>query len=545
MNVLIADDDRFVVSALQQKVDWHALGIQQVYSAYNIRQAKKIFEEHSIDILISDIEMPQGSGLELLAWVRAEGYQVQTIYLTNFADFHYAQKAIELQSFEYYLKPIEFDKLELIIKKAIQKVKVSRQNEEILKVGQYWKENEEELLEHFWNSYIKRNDAPLSVERLQEQLNIQHIDYSTEDRFLPLIIDFFPYQIADREKIISVFKSENNLIKKLKSIIQTVFQRNSNQLNGFLSLGSDHEQCLAIFKVTDSPDEEDYAWWKKTCDEFIQIIHKELECDLQCYVGTIDTLTHIKLGIQKLQTYRNENVHYRNQSFLLKIEQKIKAKYIEPNLQILEDYLIIENRDGIIHRCQQYLHQLVEKNEASQSVISSFKMDITQLIYTHLKRKEILAHHLFQGKIYNFLQEQSLRSIEDLMNYLTYLVDVSLDYMKFTNSQQSVVHKICEYIDQHYHENITRTNLASNLYLSPDYIARIFKKEMGISLINYLIKKRIEVAKKLLTHTDHPVHLISDKVGYGNYSYFTKIFKKETNFTPMDYRKITRKSVNS
>lgn len=62
---------------------------------------------------------------------------------------------------------------------------------------------------------------------------------------------------------------------------------------------------------------------------------------------------------------------------------------------------------------------------------------------------------------------------------------------------------------------------------------------MGISLINYLIKKRIEVAKDLLSNTDHPVHLISDKVGYGNYSYFTRIFKKETNYTPMDYRKVT------
>jgi two-component system response regulator YesN len=41
MNVLIVDDDRFVVSALEQKIDWTSLGIQQIYSAYNIRQAKK------------------------------------------------------------------------------------------------------------------------------------------------------------------------------------------------------------------------------------------------------------------------------------------------------------------------------------------------------------------------------------------------------------------------------------------------------------------------------------------------------------------------
>lgn len=121
MNVLIVDDDRFVVKLLKEKVDWGNLGIEHVYTAHNIRQAKNVFIKQNIHLLISDIEMPYGSGLELLAWARQEGYTIQTIFLTNFADFHYAQKAIELQSFEYYLKPIEIDKLEFSILKAIKR----------------------------------------------------------------------------------------------------------------------------------------------------------------------------------------------------------------------------------------------------------------------------------------------------------------------------------------------------------------------------------------------------------------------------------------
>src|SRR5690606_31844646 len=160
--------------------------------------------------------------------------------------------------------------------------------------------------------------------------------------------------------------------------------------------------------------------------------------------------------VTKLQAARNENINYRNRTILLDNHQNKTAKYIEPNLKLLEEYLLTENRDSFINRCQRYLHNLVDKSEANQHVISNFKIDITQLIYTHLKKKEILAHHLFQGKTFDFLHEQSMRSIEDLMNYLSYLVDVSLDYMKFTNSQKSVVHKICDYIDQNYHENVTR-----------------------------------------------------------------------------------------
>ncbi|MEZ7794837.1 helix-turn-helix domain-containing protein [Niallia circulans] len=126
--------------------------------------------------------------------------------------------------------------------------------------------------------------------------------------------------------------------------------------------------------------------------------------------------------------------------------------------------------------------------------------------------------------------------------YITYLVDISLQYIDFIHSQKTVVNTICDYIDEHYHENIPRDNIAKIVYLSPDYITRIFKKEKGLSLVNYIIKKRVDIAKELLIQTTLPVHIISDKVGYGNYSYFTKLLKKETNYTPFEYRRKEKSS---
>lgn len=111
MNALLVDDDRYFVAALREKIDWHSLGIEEVHSAYNIRGAREIIERHAIRVMLCDIEMPQGSGLELLAWIRERAYPVQAIFLTNYADFHYAQTALELQSLDYYLKPVALDKL--------------------------------------------------------------------------------------------------------------------------------------------------------------------------------------------------------------------------------------------------------------------------------------------------------------------------------------------------------------------------------------------------------------------------------------------------
>ena len=70
MNILLVDDDRFIIKALQETIHWEALGIEQVYTASSLSQAQAIIQSHPIALMISEIEMPQGSGLDLLAWVR-------------------------------------------------------------------------------------------------------------------------------------------------------------------------------------------------------------------------------------------------------------------------------------------------------------------------------------------------------------------------------------------------------------------------------------------------------------------------------------------
>ena len=121
--------------------------------------------------------------------------------------------------------------------------------------------------------------------------------------------------------------------------------------------------------------------------------------------------------------------------------------------------------------------------------------------------------------------------------YVKFTVNLALNYVEFSTSQKSIANIICDYVNTHYSEDINRDTIAEVVRLNSDYTARLFKKEMGTSLVNYIIQKRISVAKHLLQNTNFPVNSVSDKVGYGNYSYFTKLFKKETSFTPIDYRK--------
>ena len=77
MNLLIVDDEVYVVRAIRSRIDWNSLGIDEVFVAFNARKAKDVLRENKIDIIVTDIEMPQESGLELMQWVRDQGYPVR------------------------------------------------------------------------------------------------------------------------------------------------------------------------------------------------------------------------------------------------------------------------------------------------------------------------------------------------------------------------------------------------------------------------------------------------------------------------------------
>lgn len=100
------------------------------------------------------------------------------------------------------------------------------------------------------------------------------------------------------------------------------------------------------------------------------------------------------------------------------------------------------------------------------------------------------------------------------------------------------VSRIKEYIDTNYFENITLDSLANQTNLNKFYISHLFKDALGISPINYLNSKRLSVCKTLLKTSSLSISEISETVGFSSQSYFTQTFKKFTNMTPNQYRRL-------
>lgn len=127
MTILLVDDERQVLDGIRHGVDFEALGLDEVLTARSGEEARQIIEKTRVDILITDIEMADLSGLELLEWIRDSGQKILTIFCTAFRSFDYAKKAIELHAFDYFLKPVRYGELTEKLAQATRALGVSQE----------------------------------------------------------------------------------------------------------------------------------------------------------------------------------------------------------------------------------------------------------------------------------------------------------------------------------------------------------------------------------------------------------------------------------
>lgn len=93
-----------------------------------------------------------------------------------------------------------------------------------------------------------------------------------------------------------------------------------------------------------------------------------------------------------------------------------------------------------------------------------------------------------------------------------------------------------EIIDTRFDNKLSLQALASELYISPDYLRQLFRKRFGQSPIHYLIRKRVEAARELLMTSHIAIHEIGERCGFDNPYYFSRMFRKVTGKRPSDYR---------
>ena len=529
MNLLIVDDEVYVVRAIRSRIDWNSLGIDEVFVAFNARKAKDVLRENKIDIIVTDIEMPQESGLELMQWVRDQGYPVKAVCLTCHAEFDYALEAMHLGVAEYCVKPIDFAAFSKVIARIVKEIAQEKEAALLKSRGELWENNREIIVRHFWEQVLW-GDLKGRPEEIWALASKNKIEYDFEMPYRLLVCDV--RKIYDRAQM---WEDNRTLMQYIISNI--AWEMLMHQKNKGRS-GWNQKYFWVILDgnvpLTETTNE---------LSEFIHTCHHTVGAGLAVYISS-DVFGE-SLGTAWDEACEADGQNITCQEGVIRVDGSFhEAKTIAVSLTFEEFnekiYRFLEQGDfgGFTDFITSYLLNAgsVEK-KVLENLIQNIDQVINAFLFAH--RIPVTRMDCMRQAAYN---QKASCSVEDACTWLRLAAEDLGRLFESAEKENEVIRQIKVYIQDHIETKLSREDIAEAVYLSPGYMTRLFKKETGMTLLDYIISRKIKHAKMLLEQGDISVGDVSSTLGYENFSHFSELFKRHVGCSPSEYkRKMSQK----
>lgn len=526
MNLLIVDDEYYTVQSIEAKVRQLRPDFEQIYCAYSMQQALGIFSENQIDIMICDIEMPSGSGLELLDQIRQAHYDTVCIFLTAYAKFEYISRAMKLSSSDYLLKPVDDATLAAALSKAYMQCEKQQKDKLNTLHANYWKESELPLVEQFFLDLLNGSIFSSQTE-IADEIRSRHLDSTLiQQPFLSLLIQTGPFY--------SITSSGNRSLYEfaLKNIVREYFFQEYELPVTIRVLDSFY---LLLLPASGHPHQEVVDRCQNALSDFVTHFPFSINFFISSDVHLPEDLHRTFLS---MENYAQKNVTYENHVFDLALENTSQTSFSSHPLPAdrWTELLSIGKTEQLQIEVFTYLNQMRSSGTATREFLTGFYYQFLQLLFRQMDQ-QTSETETFHQRITIASPEQTFSSFDNLKNWITDSLTYLSESRHILASQTTAVSTVKTYIESHLSEELDRDTLASMVYLNADYLSHLFKKDTGSSLINYIIDRRIARSKELLLKGEMNIRDIAITCGFQNISYFSRQFKKSTGMTPRQFRK--------
>ena len=268
------------------------------------------------------------------------------------------------------------------------------------------------------------------------------------------------------------------------------------------------------------------------CDGLIRLCQRELLCDVSCYIGTVTEPQALGAMTDQLVALDSQNVAELSLRFLGGSSGSPGALklYLEQGRTLLRS----ERFDEFLE--QIYSCLMAEGAKLTAEALNDFNQDVLQLLYTIMNEKSVAAHMLFRRPESTRQFRDAPLSISNTLTWIFSAVTSLSETLRERYAAQDYTEQVMTYIRSHLRESFTRQDIADHVHLSQNHLARLFRKETGMSIAEFTLQERMNQATELLVRTDRSVAEVAQQVGYENYSYFLTSFRRFTGQTPSEYR---------
>lgn len=524
MKLLIVDDQASVVQGIKEGIDWKELGVKKVYTAYNALDAKKILKEEVIHVMLCDIEMPVESGLQLFEWVCERGLPVQCIFLTSHAEFDYAKEAVHLGAFDYIIQPAPYLEISKAVSLAIKAVQYKEAEEQILSRGKIFRKQEISIACNVLRSYLRG----ASNQNEMEMLTALKVLPDFMHRGCIILIQIVKWHDGSEEW-------EHNIIEgAFENILSELFG-DSERIIGLAYIEENTAALIIQNTIGELNPEKDIL---PTLNYFNSVCREYFKCDIAFYYSDCVELSNTKNIWKKLMKQRDDNIRLESGMFPMEaIGKHSTVAYTFKNPQIKYWQSLI--KDGYADAMEHQAIQLLDKMDADgildKANLVSFYQDFIQMIYTVMESGNQIYNDIFASEEGLELYRSGMKSINSMKELIRFTA-AHFRVERDIDDSKTIVNKVLEYINEHLDGEIKRDDLSEHVHLSPDYLSRIFKKELGITMKEYIINQKMLAAQVLLQTTKLPISYVAAKMGYSNFSHFSSTYKRIIGHTPNEER---------
>lgn len=538
MKALIVDDESRVRKAIRLLVNWEEHGIHEIREADGGNKAIEMMSEYKPQLVITDMMMDAGNGMELTAWIERFSKTCKFIVISGHDDFEYMRHTVQYGGIDYILKPIDADIINSAVATAVKAWLAEEhtrqiQLEQSIMLNEIKPVHDEKLLSRLIDDVANINNT---VQRLIKNRVIP-------DGITDVQLVILQFNNADQPLLDRFGNDVDLLLFAIENICHECIGGNANGI-AFKYWGS-FEQIILLL------------WDHKVDAAFItsQINH------------TMHTLFSRKFhfGTTKLDKFPTSLAKQYDEAIAALDHRNLLdvASYLhdasEPLLRLQHhaDYSFADVREEwrvallsgnqhLIEKCStSWLQQFVNYGYLSPHLLQNWLEDM--LSFRNSLLQEISSNQ--KNELLAMLEQQDTAapppSINDysikIHDWRQWVLQFNLNLSQaITNSLQNKSRSfsdIVAYIELHYNEELTLQEIADTFQISREYISRKFKQDYAISFTEYLTSFRLNKAKALLRNRNLKLNQIAEMVGIPDIKYFSKVFKKHEGVTPNEYRK--------
>lgn len=503
--ILIVDDEQVEREAMQtillKTFPW--IKIEQ---AKNGREAVQITSEFQPDLILMDIMMPAMNGFEAIEQINLDNNRIKFIMVTALDTFEHARTAIKLNVEDYLLKPSKASEISATVGKVLKRIEEERISIETSKIQMKVLQKALPLVEtDVVTQLLFDHVHEVHLDELVELLDIR----STSEMFVMIVLlppSSEHYYSVIKEKLrkmgnswvgalygrqipIIVFREQNRTFRsQATSLAQSLLSavRSEHSSGWFIGIGN---ACESLDHAKQSYQEA-----------LIASMDPSIPAKYRFYSETP------VLGVAR------EEYHYKQQEKLFFDHIRL-GEWKEINTDFM-DFI------------QRYENQGIDLLQTQQRVLEL--LWITSRVLIEMGVETNTPFYSFQSQDYRQLRAESSFLLERMRkSYMAHYDRLGPD----------IIQQIKQYIVEHSHEDITLEGIGKRVNLSPYYISKIFKEQLGVNYIDFLTECRIKKAIKLMADPEKSLKEITFEVGYHDPNYFSKVFKKICEASPTEYRK--------